>query len=116
MDDVARSTTYPYASNDLAASPTFTQHRRSETVATAGEPEIPAYLQDTYYWAYVNPRNVRLLDREIVVRTILWQQHIKLQRLAFAEISGAAHLMWSAATSCCTKCRMTTSSGSSITS
>lgn len=93
MDDVARSTTYPYASNDLAASPTFTQHRRSETVATAGEPEIPAYLQDTYYWAYVNPRNVRLLDREIVVRTILWQQHIKLQRLAFAEIEPGQRVL-----------------------
>ena len=59
----------------------------------AAEPEIPAYLQDTYYWAYINPRNVRLLDREIVVRTILWQQHNKLQRLAFSEIQPGDRVM-----------------------
>ena len=27
-------------------------------------PKIPAYLKQTYYWAYVNPRNVRWLDRD----------------------------------------------------
>jgi ubiquinone/menaquinone biosynthesis C-methylase UbiE len=86
MDDVARSTTYPYPPNDLTVPSTVSRERRREAPATTGEPKIPAYLQDTYYWAYVNPRNVRLLDREIVVRTILWQQHMKLQRLAFSEI------------------------------
>ena len=60
---------------------------------TAPDPEIPAYLQDTYYWAYISPRNVPLLDREIVVRTILWQQHNKLQRLAFAEIEPGQRVM-----------------------
>lgn len=60
---------------------------------TSNEPEIPAYLQDTYYWAYISPRNVPLLDREIVVRTILWQQHNKLQRLAFAEIEPGQRVM-----------------------
>ena len=50
------------------------------------EPVIPDYLQDTYYWAYISPKNVPMLDRDIVVRTILWQQHKKLQRFAFAEI------------------------------
>ena len=60
---------------------------------TSIEPQIPAYLQDTYYWAYISPRNVPLLDREIVVRTILWQQHNKLQRLAFAEIEPGQRVM-----------------------
>lgn len=83
MDDFAPSTTYP----GTAEAPTYSPHIESERRATAAaEPELPGYLQGTYYWAYVNPRNVRLLDREIVVRTILWQQHLKLQRLAFAEI------------------------------
>ena len=59
----------------------------------ASEPKIPDYLQDTYYWAYISPRNVPLLDREIVVRTILWQQHNKLQRLAFAEIEPGQRVM-----------------------
>ena len=39
---------------------------------------IPRYLSDTYTWAYLNPRNVKLLDREVVVQTILWWQHRKL--------------------------------------
>ncbi len=49
-------------------------------------PDLPAYLRDTYYWAYLNPRNVRILDRELVVRTILWGQHHGLRRHAFADI------------------------------
>ncbi len=61
----------------------------------AAVPEIPDYLQDTYYWAYLNPRNVRLLDREIVVRTILWQQHRRLQRLAFADIEPGTRVLQS---------------------
>jgi len=56
-------------------------------------PQIPDYLQDTYYWAYISPRNVRLLDREIVVRTILWQQHNRLQKLAFSEIEPGQRVM-----------------------
>lgn len=93
MDDVARSTTYPYVPNDLAAPSTAIREPRSETPAAGNEPKIPAYLQHTYHWAYVNPRNVRLLDREIVVRTILWQQHMKLQRLAFAEIQPGQNVL-----------------------
>ena len=49
-------------------------------------PAIPDYLMDTYYWAYLNPRNVRLLDREIVVSVILWGQHRRLRREAFREL------------------------------
>ena len=52
----------------------------------AEAPEIPAYLRDIYYWAYLNPRNVRLLDRELVVSIILWGQHRRLQRAALAEL------------------------------
>ena len=65
----------------------------SRKPAATAEPEIPDYLQDTYYWAYISPRNVPLLDREIVVRTILWQQHNKLQRLAFSEIEPGQRVM-----------------------
>jgi len=59
-------------------------------------PVVPDYLQDVYHWAYINPRNVKLLDREIVVRTILWQQHNKLQRVAFAEIKPGQRVLQSA--------------------
>lgn len=52
----------------------------------AEAPEIPAYLWENYYWAYLNPRNVRLLDRELVVKVILWGQHRRLRSAAFAEL------------------------------
>ncbi len=55
--------------------------------------EIPAYLRDTYYWAYLDPRNVRLLDREFVVSVILWGQHRRLQRAAFADLSPGQRVL-----------------------
>ena len=59
-------------------------------------PKVLDYLQDVYHWAYINPRNVKLLDREIVVRTILWQQHRKLQNTAFVEIEPGQRVLQSA--------------------
>ena len=85
MDDMTRSTPYPDVPSSIAiAIDDVIGLDLPEPEATA--PEIPAYLHDTYHWAYIHPRNVRWLDREIVVRTILWQQHNRLQRLAFSEI------------------------------
>jgi ubiquinone/menaquinone biosynthesis C-methylase UbiE len=56
-------------------------------------PEIPSYLQEVYYWAYLNPRNVRLLDRELVVKTILWFQHVRLRNAAFSELEPGSQVM-----------------------
>jgi ubiquinone/menaquinone biosynthesis C-methylase UbiE len=89
MDDFTGASTCVETAETFTAPPSTT---RQESRTTTG-PEIPDYLQDTYYWAYINPRNVRLLDREIVVRTILWQQHNRLQRLAFAEIEPGQRVM-----------------------
>jgi ubiquinone/menaquinone biosynthesis C-methylase UbiE len=57
-----------------------------EIVQSAKPPVIPDYMHEIYTWAYLNPRNVRLLNRESVVRTILWQQHARLRKAAFSEI------------------------------
>ena len=62
----------------------------SRAVPRQTAPVIPAYLEETYYWAYLDPRNVRRLDREVVVRTILWQQHNRLKRAAFSEIEAGS--------------------------
>ena len=88
MDDFTHSNAYTTTADEIGVP----EGRTPEPLA-ASAPEIPAYLQDTYYWAYINPRNVKWLDREIVVRTILWQQHIKLQKLAFAEIEPGQSVM-----------------------
>lgn len=55
--------------------------------------QIPDYLRETYYWAYLDPRNVRLLDREIVVKLILWGQHNRLREAAFAELAPGSRVL-----------------------
>ena len=62
----------------------------------AAGPAIPRYLRETYTWAYLNPRNVKMLDRELVVATILWWQHRKLQRMALAEIDPGSKVLQTA--------------------
>ncbi len=62
----------------------------------SGGPAIPDYLQETYYWAYLNPHNVKRLDHEWVVRTILWQQHQHLAQSAIAEIEPGQKVMQAA--------------------
>ena len=56
------------------------------TLNEAPAAQLPAYLQEIYSWAYLNPRNVRLLDRELVVSVILWGNHQRLRRAACAEL------------------------------
>jgi ubiquinone/menaquinone biosynthesis C-methylase UbiE len=68
----------------------------NRVAALASAPVIPDYLHKTYYWAYLNPRNVKLLDRDWVVKTILWQQHHRLTRAATAEIEPGQDVMQTA--------------------
>lgn len=70
---------------------------RQETAAVAppeaparrlrlASPPVPAYLKETYTWAYLDPRMVRLLDHNWVVSLILWGWRVRLEATAFAEI------------------------------
>lgn len=63
--------------------------------ADAEAPQVPVYLRDIYEWAYLNPRNVRLLDRELVVATILWGNHNRLRKSAFDEIRPGQQVLQS---------------------
>ncbi len=52
-------------------------------------PKLPAYLVDTYSWAYLHPRSLRFLDRHLVVNGILWGNYRRLVRAACSEfLSG----------------------------
>jgi ubiquinone/menaquinone biosynthesis C-methylase UbiE len=35
-------------------------------------PEVPLYLSETYWWAYVHPRAIHLFERQWLVNLILW--------------------------------------------
>ncbi|APV52078.1 methyltransferase [Betaproteobacteria bacterium GR16-43] len=43
---------------------------------------IPAYLRETYWWAYMHPNAVRLFERQWLVNLILWGNFAKLRDAA----------------------------------
>ena len=47
---------------------------------------IPQYLHDTYWWAYVHPRAVKLFERQWLVNLILWGNFARLRDAALAEM------------------------------
>jgi ubiquinone/menaquinone biosynthesis C-methylase UbiE len=47
-----------------------------------GNVEIPAYLVDTYWWAYVHPTAVRFFERQWLVNSILWGNFGRLRDAA----------------------------------
>jgi ubiquinone/menaquinone biosynthesis C-methylase UbiE len=59
-------------------------------------PRVPDYLQRTYRWAYLDSRNAKYLDHELVVNTILWRQHRRLEQAAFADIEPGQQVLQSA--------------------
>ncbi|MAF94979.1 MAG: methyltransferase [Rhodospirillaceae bacterium] len=54
---------------------------------------MPVYLSEVYSWAYLNPLNVRLLDRDSVVSAILWGNNARLRRAAFAEFGPGQRIL-----------------------
>ena len=47
---------------------------------------VPAYLNETYWWAYVHPRAVKLFERQWLVNLILWGNFAKLRDAALDEL------------------------------
>jgi len=68
----------------------------AETAPAPPVPAIPQYLRDVYTWAYLDPRNVRLLDRNAVVNAILWGNNRRLQRAAFEEFDPGQSVLQAA--------------------
>jgi ubiquinone/menaquinone biosynthesis C-methylase UbiE len=52
-------------------------------------PEIPEYLQDTYWWAYLHPKSFYFFEREWVVNLILWGNMKRLTDAVLEEMSLA---------------------------
>jgi len=95
MDKEAASETsdsdfYCELAGEQKFSPTLSQ-------TPADEIAIPDYLQNTYYWSYLNPKNINWLNQEWVVKLILWGQHNKLREAAFSEIKVGDSVLQTAA-------------------
>ena len=49
---------------------------------------IPQYLRETYWWAYVHPKAVRLFERQWLVNVILWGNFARLRDAALDAMGG----------------------------
>jgi ubiquinone/menaquinone biosynthesis C-methylase UbiE len=48
--------------------------------------EVPDYLREVYWWAYVHPNAVRLFERQWLVNLILWGNFSRLRDLALESL------------------------------
>jgi len=58
---------------------------------------LPAYLRDTYTWAYLNPKTVPWLSSAPVVAAILWGNATRLIRETVKEIEPGSKVLQAAA-------------------
>jgi len=56
-----------------------------------GNIEIPGYLVDTYWWAYIHPSAVRLFERQWLVNSILWGNFGRLRDAALEGFGPDLH-------------------------
>jgi hypothetical protein len=65
----------------------------AETACPSGQSaaNIPGYLQDTYWWAYLHPNAVRFWEREWLVNAILWGQMKRLTEAVIEELDMPDH-------------------------
>ncbi len=57
---------------------------------------VPAYLKETYAWAYLNPHTLGWLDHPWVVTTILFGNYQRLQRALLAEVDAGMRVLQAA--------------------
>lgn len=58
--------------------------------------ELPDYLEDNYWWAYLRPVSIAIFDRSPVVSAILWGQYNRLKRVAFSEVKAGQNVLQAA--------------------
>src|SRR6266567_1210601 len=51
---------------------------------------VPAYLKETYWWAYIHPWAVRIFERRWLVNLILLGNYARLRDVALDEIGPRA--------------------------
>jgi len=88
--------TAPHDGSLLADNPADAATEIPLIAAAAESVAIPAYLQSVYRWAYLDPTNVRLLDRDIVATVILFGNYERLLRTCLAEVSPGDRVLQAA--------------------
>lgn len=55
------------------------------------EVPIPAYLEETYWWAYLHPNAVNVFERQWLINLILWGNFALLRDAALDELGKRIH-------------------------
>lgn len=59
-------------------------------------PDLPDYLVRTYWWAYLTPASLLLLDNPVVLTAILWGNLPRLVRIACEEFKAGQRVLQAA--------------------
>ncbi|MDH3671792.1 MAG: rhodoquinone biosynthesis methyltransferase RquA [Gammaproteobacteria bacterium] len=73
-----------------------TEKRVAAPLADASACDVPAYLRDTYGWAYMSPRGMAVFDRPWMVSTILFGNYRRLQRVFLEELEPGLKVLQAA--------------------
>jgi SAM-dependent methyltransferase len=68
----------------------------NEEIPATDDLIAPSYMEEVYDWAYINPRNVELLDRQFVVDVLLFGNARRLMAAALNEIAPAHNVLMAA--------------------
>lgn len=82
MNDESRAVQERFAEENVS-SPVSREPRFASVPAT---PEIPDYLQETYWWAYLHPKALKFFEREWMVNLILWGNMNRLTQAVLADL------------------------------
>jgi ubiquinone/menaquinone biosynthesis C-methylase UbiE len=87
MNDDSRAVQERFA-EDNVSTPVSREPRFASVPAT---PEIPDYLQETYWWAYLHPKALKFFEREWMVNLILWGNMHRLTQAVLADLEVEPH-------------------------
>jgi SAM-dependent methyltransferase len=88
--------TAPHDGSAYPADPTANPVDIPCLTGNSGSVAIPSYIRAVYGWAYLNPTNVRLLDRDIVATVILFGNYARLRRACLSEVKPGARVLQAA--------------------
>ena len=82
MNDDPRARQESYAQEEIGG-PVIPEPRLAGMPST---PEIPDYLQETYWWAYLHPKALKFFEREWMVNLILWGNMDRLTQAVIGDM------------------------------
>lgn len=87
MNDDSRAVTESYTQEQVSAA----ESPEPQLAGVPAPPEIPDYLQETYWWAYLHPKALKFFEREWLVNLILWGNMNKLTQAVIGDMKVEPH-------------------------